>query len=1162
MKLRLKVVFVMSLVVVVAAVLFFTSSYKTQRKTITRGIDEKLYAATLFAAEVLPEDYHSSIQDENSVSDAEYLKVVDKWNQICVKLGLEYIWSLLKVDGRIVFTSGSSTSKDVSKGDHALFFDEHTNPDAYEKVFRTMKPDFHDIVDKWGSMRAVLVPFRDSHGRVYLFGASMKIAQINALIKKTLWRSLVFSIVILVLGILLSIFLTNSLARSLEALINMANRIAEGELDLKIEESGLMEVKLLAHSINEMNQSIQEKIEKIKESEEQYRSLVRNIPGITYRCRCDEHWTMEFVSDEIEKVTLYPASDFIEHSVRSFLSIIHKEDQQRVGDIITRAVENKEFFILEYRIVTADGNIRWVLEHGQCVANEQGEALFLDGVIIDITERKEAEEQVRFLSSITEYSTDSILVADCTFSTTYVNDAFVKLFGYSQNEMIGKNPGILNVEPLSEIIQQKIEKTVSSGQEYLGGALNRRKDGSTFDCEYKIMPLIDQSGQIYSYLGVQRDITDRKEAEEELSETKALFQAAMDNSPAGIAIAEAPSGKLIYVNKEGLRIPGGSEDGLVEDVDINKYVSSWKVMHFDGAAYKAEEVPLARAIMYGETCSKEFVLRRPGGEDRIVWANAAPILDDDGNVKFGIVVFLDVTDRKKAAEEYRKLAEVVKHSGELINIATPDGKMIFLNNAGKKMLGIDDQEIENKRILDVISEPYVHLVKDDILPALMKGDSWEGDLQYKNLKTGKLTDVHAMTFSIGDPKKQESMLIANVSRDITGHKKSEELLRESEERFRTIMKQFPEAMEIYDSQGNLLEVNDGWESFWNLKKSDVEGCFNIINDKECIRTGLTGGYKKALQGETVLIPPTEYNPEDMTDPLTGGLTRWIQSKIYPLIIKDGIIKNVVLCMEDITARKQAEEELDKYRQGLEELVEQRTKELKNSQKQLLQSEKLASLGQLSAGIAHELNSPLTGLISLLRSYKKEKNPDSDEYKDLSDMETASEYMAKIVKDINTFSRTPREDVSEVNCNKIIDSTMSLCAFIFKKKEITINKDYEEALHSIEGDKNQLQQVFLNILTNACDSMDVNGTLEVKTRNIVNEEGPAVEVSFEDNGLGISEGDIDRVFDPFFTTKRPGKGVGLGLSIAFNIVKNHNGTIIAESVHGKGTKMAVAIPVKK
>ena len=133
----------------------------------------------------------------------------------------------------------------------------------------------------------------------------------------------------------------------------------------------------------------------------------------------------------------------------------------------------------------------------------------------------------------------------------------------------------------------------------------------------------------------------------ELLESQSIIKAAFENSQAGIAIADAPSGKLRYVNKAGLLIRDKSEEDLVRDIDIHRYVDSWRIFHFDGTPYAETEVPLARAILYGETCGEEFIIRRDNGEDRFVISKAAPIKDSNGIIKAGILVFLDITDRKK-----------------------------------------------------------------------------------------------------------------------------------------------------------------------------------------------------------------------------------------------------------------------------------------------------------------------------------------------------------------------------------------------------------------------------------------------------------------------------------------------------------------------------------
>jgi len=165
------------------------------------------------------------------------------------------------------------------------------------------------------------------------------------------------------------------------------------------------------------------------------------------------------------------------------------------------------------------------------------------------------------------------------------------------------------------------------------------------------------------------DITERKAAEVALRKSEAILQAAMDQSQAGIAIADAPSGRLRYVNKAGLMIRGLAEAETVLGVDVSQYVGGWKMLDLDGRPLETTEVPLARAVLYGETNSREFVIRRAEGDDRIVWANAAPILDDHGQVSAGIVVFLDITARKKAEEALRKSEETFRAMVETIPLA-------------------------------------------------------------------------------------------------------------------------------------------------------------------------------------------------------------------------------------------------------------------------------------------------------------------------------------------------------------------------------------------------------------------------------------------------------------------------------------------------------------
>jgi signal transduction histidine kinase len=242
---------------------------------------------------------------------------------------------------------------------------------------------------------------------------------------------------------------------------------------------------------------------------------------------------------------------------------------------------------------------------------------------------------------------------------------------------------------------------------------------------------------------------------------------------------------------------------------------------------------------------------------------------------------------------------------------------------------------------------------------------------------------------------------------------------------------------------------------------------------------------------------------------------------------------------------------------LEKKIEEKTEELKKSQAQLIQSEKLSAIGQMSAGLAHELNSPIAGLLLLVKQYRERAREDSEEYRHLTLMYNACEHMARVVKDFCAFSRRTQGEYADVNLIEVIESTLNLASSQFKQKNIQVIKKYAEKFPEIRGNRTELQQVILNIIKNSTDSMDENGILVIETA--ISNDGRNVTMKFTDNGSGISKEDLGRIFDPFYTTKAYGEGMGMGLSISYGIVNNHGGKISAESELSKGTKITVSLP---
>ncbi|MBU1084310.1 MAG: PAS domain-containing protein, partial [Candidatus Omnitrophica bacterium] len=300
-----------------------------------------------------------------------------------------------------------------------------------------------------------------------------------------------------------------------------------------------------------------------------------------------------------------------------------------------------------------------------------------------------------------------------------------------------------------------------------------------------------------------------------------------------------------------------------------------------------------------------------------------------------------------------------------------------------------------------------------------------------------------------------------------------------------------------------------------------------------------------------------------------GEYRWVRDRGFFVRGEKGTVERQLGMIEDINDRKRNEIELksarelvQRWNKELEHRVEERTEELRRSQGQLIQAEKLSSVGQLSAGVAHELNSPLTGLLTMLGSYLKKTDKNKAEYNEIREMIEASKHMARIVKDLGTFARETDDVFTETDLNEVINSTLNFIPHLFRKdkKTVRLKKELNTSIPAIKGNESRLRQVVLNLITNSCDAMPEGGKLTIRTGKT--DGGKGVMMTFEDTGKGISEENIKKVFEPFFTTKQPGEGVGLGLSIVHGIIATHSGRIKIESEKGKRTKFTVIFPAAK
>jgi two-component system NtrC family sensor kinase len=272
----------------------------------------------------------------------------------------------------------------------------------------------------------------------------------------------------------------------------------------------------------------------------------------------------------------------------------------------------------------------------------------------------------------------------------------------------------------------------------------------------------------------------------------------------------------------------------------------------------------------------------------------------------------------------------------------------------------------------------------------------------------------------------------------------------------------------------------------------------------------------------------------------------------------GILANTFNSM--IKDLKAAAEQKERWTQTLEEEVAKKTEEIKRTQAGLVQTEKLASLGRMAAGVAHEINNPLTGVVTFAHLMKQRCEPGSDDAEDLDVIIEQAERCAKIIKNLLTFARATPSEKGQIHVNNVVTKTMTLVKNQEKFHNVKFHLDLADAQFVANGDGTQFQQICLNMFLNAADAMKLRGDITVKSHQVEEEGKPYVEVIFTDTGSGINEEDLPKLFEPFFTTKPVDKGTGLGLSITHGIVKHLGGNIRVESTMGQGTSFFVRLPL--
>ncbi len=404
--------------------------------------------------------------------------------------------------------------------------------------------------------------------------------------------------------------------------------------------------------------------------------------------RFDLNSGMVITSDQTRKIYGILENDV---TIRRVQTIPLPEYRELLDAELKNLIESGHPYNIEFKIRRpSDNAIRYI----HSIAEYDSEQNIVFGILHDITEQKLAEQQRwesenRFRSFV-ENANDIVyaITPDGVFS--YISPNWLDYLGQSPENAIGTRFDLYVHPDDISLCHEFLERVLDTGKKQSGVEYRVRHSDGTWRWHISNgAPLRDNSGAITGYIGIARDVTDQKKMEEALRENEAMLQAALENSHMGVAIASAPDIKLRYINDTALRIRGKSKMNIAGELYNQEYFKNWQIYHTDGHPFEYDEVPLVRAITHGETCSKEFIIKRDSGEDRIVWANAAPIYGNNGKIVAGIVVFLDVTETRRLNERLRQ-AEKMESIGTLAGGIAHDFNNILGGIIGYADMSLDD----------------------------------------------------------------------------------------------------------------------------------------------------------------------------------------------------------------------------------------------------------------------------------------------------------------------------------------------------------------------------------------------------------------------------------------------------------------------------------------
>ncbi|MGO8984892.1 MAG: PAS domain S-box protein [Terriglobales bacterium] len=482
------------------------------------------------------------------------------------------------------------------------------------------------------------------------------------------------------------------------------------------------------------------------------------------------------------------------------------------------------------------------------------------------------------------------------------------------------------------------------------------------------------------------------------------------------------------------------------------------------------------------------------------------------------VLARDITGNREKEQRFTELFESLQ---EGVYISSPEGKLLEVNPALVSILGYDTKE-------ELLSLPPEQLnVNPGAEPILGRTGSQSGrtrtreiQLRRKDGRSAVCVDTSSGVLESGRIVRYHGTLV-----DVTDKRALEHQLRRQEEFRRHLLESFPDLILVLDLHGKYTFVSRRIAELLGYGPEHLMG--SNVDNPENTSPELAALYRTVATGESSLAS-REYGSRHR-----DGSWRTMLGVASPLLDAEGKPAGVIISVRDVTTEKKLEQ-------------------------QIIQSERLAAMGQMIGGFAHELNNPLTSILGMAELLQ-EGDVGEGARKQLTILHQQARRAAEIVQNLQYFARPPAPGRSQVDLNELVQRTVQMQAYPLRKSNITVDFLPDPAIPTIVADPNQLMQVFLNLLLNAEQAIREGrekGTIRIR----IGRKPDSVLVLFQDDGPGIAPENLEHIFDPFFTTKRPGRGTGLGLSICKTVLREHGGNIEAATAPDGGALFTITLPV--